>query len=1070
MKKSFTKSAMRQILSNKSRFIAIFAIVLIGVGFFSGILATGDDMRLGADRYYDNYKLMDFRLISTYGFSDRDVEVLSDMNDIHVYPSYFSDFIVNTDGNEMVCRAFSYNPEYDINIPYLISGRLPEKENECIVVSSVFGNNMLGTTITLSLDNEQDMDDVLSCNEFTVVGTFYSPMYVSAAQYGSTNISSGKISSIILIPEECFQSKYYTEIYLKFDSLEGLSSYSSEYEELSKTLSDEVENRLSGRTFVRLQEIKADITEEINNAKNELADAQKRRDEEVADAELKLYDAKRQLDEAKEKLENAEREIAEGKADLINGKAEFEQEIADAEKQIEEAKNTIADYEYEYRVGMERYEEGVAEYESGLAGAEQLKAYVEYLTGLYGEEDARVIAVKNQYDELASSLTAAKIKLDKSYKQLTEGKKELDNAISEFNRARRELPQKKEEAEKQFAEAEADLAEAEAEYTEGLAEYEENLAKYNEENEKFLAEVAKADAEIADAQAQIEDAEKELSEIEEPEYFVYDRDSNPAYTEYGQNAERIDNIAKIFPVFFLVVAMLVSLTTMTRMVEDDRSQIGTIKALGYNNAAVVIKYMLYALTATISGAVLGVLIGFVLFPRIIIHAYGMIYQIPSVETPFVWGIAIPSILVAVICIALTVWFTVRSYARDLPARLMRPEAPPKGKKVWVEKIPALWNMLNFTGKVSARNIFRYKKRMLMTSVGIAGCTALILTGFGVRDSINDVVALQYSEIWNYNAVVVLDDINDEASLAYIGDTLASYSDDYSSLPVIQKTIVAKNDHSEMEVNMLSAENLDVLEDMMNLRTRQGHDKLTLDNSGVIITEKLATMLNLSVGDTISLKITDNQQVEIPITAIAENYLYHYVYMTADVYQLYCKEAFEPNSLLIRYDTKDEDALVSAVLENDNILSFTRLSELQSTFSDIMSVMDIVVLVLIMSAGALAFVVLYNLTNINISERIREIATLKVLGFRDKEVTMYIFRENIVLTLIGSACGLLGGRLLTSFVVKTAEIDIVMFGRTVSVWSYLIAFLLTFAFSIIATFIMKPKLDKISMTESLKSVE
>ena len=1070
MKKSFTKSAMRQIFSNKSRFIAIFAIVLIGVGFFAGILATGDDMRLGADRYYDEYGLMDFRLISTYGFSDRDVAALKDMGGIEVYPSYYHDFVVDIDGSETVCRAFSYNAENAVNIPYLVEGRLPENDGECLLNASVYSNDLIGTKITLSLDDGSDMNDVLSQSEYTVVGIFLSPMYVSATQYGSTNIASGKISKIALIPESCFQSKYYTEIYLKYDELKALSSYSSAYETLADTLSEEVEKRLGGRAFIRLQEIKADAEEELERAKAELADAQTRYDTEVSDAKLRLYDAKIKLDEAEEKLKDAEQKITDGKTELSEKRAEYEKEIADAEAQIKEAQNTIADYEYSYRKGMEKYEAGAAEYEAGVAAADQLKEAITAMTGIYGEDDPRVVAAKAQYETLSAQLAAAKVTLDKSYRQLAAARKELDDAIMEFNRARHELPIKKAEAEEQFAEAEREIAEAEVSYSEGLAEYEENLAKYNEENEKFLAEVEKADAEIADAEEQIAEAEDVIADLKEPEYYVFGRDANPAYTEYGQNAERMDNIAKIFPVFFLLVAMLVSLTTMARMVEDDRTQIGTIKALGYRNAAVIKKYMLYALTATVGGAVIGVIIGFVLLPKVIMNAYSILYQIPYSPTPFVWSIAIPSILAAVICITVTVWFTVKAYARELPSRLMRPGTPPKGKKIWIERIPALWNMLNFTAKVSARNIFRYKKRMLMTSIGIAGCTALILTGFGLKDSISDIVGLQYNDLWHYDALVVLDDANDSESISRINSTVASFDKEYGSTMVMQKTYSAVNGDSEVEINLLTAADADVLSEMITFRTRRGHESLSLDDSGAIITEKLASLLGISQGDTITVKISDEKTVRVPVTAITENYVYHYVYMSENAYRTYIGEELSPNCMMLRYDVSDEDALVSAVLENDNILSLTRSSTIMETFSGIMGILNSVVLVLIISAGALAFVVLYNLTNINISERIREIATLKVLGFRDGEVSMYIFRENIVLTLIGSVFGLLGGRLLTAFVITTAEIDIVMFGRSVSVWSYLFAFLLTFAFSIIASFAMKPKLDKISMTESLKSVE
>ena len=1071
MKKSFTKSVLRQIFANKSRFIAIFAIVAIGVGFFAGILATGGDMRLGADTYYDEQHLMDFRLLSTYGFTDRDVEALHDIEGIHVYPSYFHDFLIHTGESELVCRAYSYNPENDINQPYLIDGRLPENDNECLLVSSAYTKDAIGSTVTLSMDGEEETDSVLSCREFTVVGLVLSPMYVSATQYGSTNISTGKISRVVFIPENCFLMDYYAELYVKCDALTALSGYSEKYEKRAEELSEEIEQRLNGRAVIRAVEVREEATAKLDQAKKEFNDAKARRDTEVANARKELDDASEQLKEAKNKLDSAALDIENGKSELSEKRAEYEKEIADAEEKIKAAQKAIADAEYEYRKGKEKYDAGASSYEAAAAYAKQTEQGIAMLIALYGENDPRVTEAKAQYAVLFEQLSAAKSVLDRSAKTLANAKREIEDATAEFNRARRELPLKKAEAEAQFADVEKTISEYEREYADGIHEYEEKLAEYNDAEQTFQTETARVDAEIAEAEAKLRDAEQTVSELTVPDMYVFGRKANPAYEEYGQNAERIDNIAKIFPAFFLLVAMLVSLTTMARMVEDDRTQIGTIKALGYGNASVMKKYMAYALTATISGAIPGVIIGFILLPKVIMSAYGILYVIPYSPTPFVWQIAVPSILAAVICIAVTVWLTVKSYAGEMPARLMRPGAPPKGKKIWLERIPLVWNHLGFTGKVSARNIFRYKKRMLMTTIGIAGCTALILTGFGLKDSISNIVEIQYNEIWNYDAIVALDDTENADSIGKIKETFAAFDGESGTASVMQKTLsAAKHDGSEIEVNLLVPQNMEELSHMIAFRSRRGHMAQALDSDGVIITEKLASLLGLSVGDSISLKFSDTQILEAPVSAITENYVYHYVYMTAEAYQNLTGETAAYNGLLLRYETVDEDALISAVLENDHILSLTRSSMIKETFANTMRIMDSVILVLIISAGALAFVVLYNLTNINISERIREIATLKVLGFHDREVSLYIFRENIVLTLIGTIVGLAFGRLLTAFVVQTAEIDIVMFGRGVSAWSYLFAFFLTIVFSIAATLAMKPKLDRVNMTESLKSVE
>lgn len=579
-------------------------------------------------------------------------------------------------------------------------------------------------------------------------------------------------------------------------------------------------------------------------------------------------------------------------------------------------------------------------------------------------------------------------------------------------------------------------------------------------------ELEKAEKKLKNGQKELADAKKKIEKLKAPTYYITDRADLPSYTEYSENADRIGNIAKLFPVFFLLVAALVSLTTMTRMVEEERTQIGTLKALGYKNSSIFAKYLIYALSAATLGAVFGLLVGFKVFPFVIMYAYTILYNIPLGAMPFRPETAVPCILAAVGCVAVTVFSAVYSEVRHLPAQLMRPKAPPVGKRVLLERIPFLWDRLEFSRKVSTRNIFRYKKRMLMTVVGIAGCTALTLAGFGIRDAITEIVDIQYERLWTYDLIAVPQKADDD-TYREINDLLQKNGNS-DILKVYNKTFTAKGDKKTADVNLFVPQKDKKLEPFVKLKSRTADEKYTLADDTVIITEKLSTLLHKKVGDEITLT-AGNDRVTLKIGAIAENYVYHYVYMSEGLYKKTFQKAPEFNAYYCKFDG-DTDAVAKALLSTDKLRAVTRIDTMMDTFNNIMNLFNLVILVLIVSAGILAFVVLYNLTNININERIREIATLKVLGFYDGEVSMYIFRENIVLTAVGIVFGLIFGRFLTSFVVKTAELDIVMFGREVKLLSYAIAAALTVVFSLIVSLFMHRRLKKISMVESLKSIE
>ncbi len=1074
MKKSILLSTLREFKGSISRFISILAIIAIGVGFFAGVKATDPDMRLSANRYYNEQNLMDFRLVSTYGFDKDDIAAIEAIPDAQVYPSYFSDFLITYDSADIVSRVFSLPENMEVNKLILTEGRMPESANECLVDGSTMHINVpVGTEITFKSGTDDDISDTLSRTSYTVVGKFISPMYVSDTSRGTTTLGNGSISLLAYIPQENFIVEYNTEIYITFPELRELSAYSDEYNDKVDALAEILEDTADRREVERFESIIAEAEEEIADAEKELAEGKETQQRELADAQQKLDDAKAELDDALDTLQQAEIDIASGWQELEQNQNDFDAQIANAEKTLEENRSELESASSRYESGLQQYENSLAELATAKEDLEETYAQIQALIAVEGEDSPAVIAALEQYNAAMSSVLETQSILNATKAELDRANSELITGTEQLSAAESELTEQKLSGQQALDDAANTLRQAEQDYMDGLAEYEEGLDEYEDGVKEFNNEKAKSDQEIADAEIEIEDAKNELHDLKKPIWYVFDRNDNTGYTEYGQNAERIDNIAKIFPVFFLLVAALVCLTTMTRMVEEQRTQIGTLKALGYSNGSILFKYMSYALSATLIGALIGLAGGFKLFPSVIIYAYGIMYNIPYSITPFWYGLSIGSIVVSMLCVAITVFFSCYAALLHMPAQLMRPKAPQNGKRVLLERIGFIWNRLNFGQKVSARNIFRYKKRMLMTVVGIAGCTALTLTGFGLRDSISDIVTLQYEHIWNYDAMVAVDDDITERDVTFINETIALAGDGSKLMRTYQKSYTSGQENVNVDITLLVAERTDDFNDFIVTNPRGGNENYPLTSSGAIITEKLAKTLAIEIGDEISLSTEGSEDICIPVTGISENYVMNYVYISSELYESTIGELPVYNVYLCKYaDASDAicDNISEKLLTNKNVLQVVLLADNANDFSETLKVLDLVIVVLIISAGALAFVVLYNLTNINITERIREIATLKVLGFNDKEVSDYIFRESMVLTILGSLIGLGLGRLLTKFVVETAEIDMVMFGRSVYFPSYIWSVAITIIFALIVSLVMYRHLMKISMVESLKSVE
>ena len=1130
------KDALREIRKTLSRFLAIFSIMALGVGFFAGVQATGRDMRLTADDYFDRHRLMDGHILSTMGLSDGDVEAVRSIPGVSgVMPAHFTDAVVLSQDNFLVrVHSLAQLPEDSsdfLNLPRLVEGRMPQSAGECLAdmnFQELYGFS-IGRTVTLASGKSgEDLGDVLARDSFQIVGMVESPMYPDMTKRGSTSIGNGSLDAFLLVPEENFTADYYTDLYVAYDPAREQAAYSPEYEEAADQLLRELEELEKLRAPARLEEVRKEAEAEISKAQAELDDGVREMDEKLAEAAQKIADAQ-------QKLADGEAEYDEGLAEFLEQTQEAEQELADARAQLDDGYQQLREAREELEYAQKQLERGKAALREGEASYALLEDNLVLMRDMLGKIpdsvpgfDAGVPA--DQIPGLAELTSALDQNfVDESGESLGFGQLLVENVelpnpvpggepvmipcvtpsskaavLGALEEYRQQAAARLEEARAEIAAGEEDLAwgqeqfrenrrlleKAKAEYEDGLAEFEEEKAKGRQELDdawqkildgrteladgqaEYEEKKAEAQQEVADAQQKLDDARQELEELELPEWYVQGReDWLPAYGNFGDDARRIDNVASVFPVFFLGVAALVCLTTMTRMVEEQRVQIGTAKALGYGGGAIAAKYLFYALSASLLGSLLGLTVGFRLFPTVIYNAYCILYDMPPVIAPFHLATGFWACAAAALCSGAVTLSACWNELRESPARLMRPKAPKAGRRVLLERLPWLWNRFTFIQKVTIRNLFRYKKRVLMTVLGIAGCTALMLTGFGLNDAITDIVRNQYVDIFRYDMLVIYDGDAPSAGLRAISRTLSEEPSIRTALRQTMETMTAVSPQKQLDVTITVPEDPASLEEFITLRDRVTHAPVAMDASGAVVTEKLATLLDLSPGDELTLRDSDGASFTLPVSGITENYASHFVYLSPTAYrQAFGKEPVYNSCLINLTDPSVENAVAEELMALEDVLAVTPTSTIKAEFGNISDNFKIVVVVLIASAGLLAFVVLYNLTNINITERTREIATLKVLGFYDGEVSAYIYRENTALTLLGAAAGLLLGVALTRFVVVTAEIDDIMFGRSIYPLSYAIAAALTLVFSALVNLAMVFRLRRINMVESLKSVD
>ncbi|MBK5241964.1 FtsX-like permease family protein [Clostridium sp.] len=1057
MKKTFYKNLFRDIRKTFSRFLSIVIIIALGVAFYAGVRATSPDMKESADSYFSETEFMDFKLVSTLGLTDEDVLEFQKLKDIKSAKGAFSlDAVIEKDKKALVVNVNSIPSIDGINNIKILTGKMANNNNEAVVEAGFLKENKfkIGDEIELKSGSDTKIGDDLKNSTFKIVGTALSPLYLSA-QRQLSSVGNGSVKGFIYILPDVFKSDVFTEIYVKSNSEHSKDSllFNEDYKKTSMALEQNLKELGVIRSEIRYSKILGDANSKINTAEEKLNASKK----EAAD---KFSEGYKQINDAKDK-------IKQGKIELAKNQSIFNEKKAQGETQIAQGKKKLIKSQVELDLGKEKAASNistsmalkVSEAKKQLESDPSNEIYKAQYNGI------NEIYIKNivgkDFDSMYNSLkTNSALVQIKPFFDIELLKNKFDSSQLQIDIGWDEL----EKQEKLLKQGALDLSAANKKLENGEKQADENLLK-------LKAEEDKANIKIKDGEAEINKNKDEINDIEAPDFYVLGRSTNVGYETYRQDSDRIDNIGKAFPLIFFLVAALVSLTTMTRMVGENRTEIGTLKALGYSRLAIVSHYLIYALIASITGSVIGISFGFRLFPPLIMKAYSSLYAIPYSLTPFNVGLALESSLIAILFTTLAATLATLEELREAPASLMRPKPPKAGKTVLLEKVTFIWKRLSFTNKVTARNIFRYKQRFFMTVIGIATCTGLMITGFGLKSGIVGAVESQFTKIYTYDMQSTLRsdiDINEKST---IKNKIMEDKNVKSVLFTYTKNgTVNLNKSGTEDAYVVVTENPVEINKYINLTMKD--KKLNLSSDGVVITEKLSKLTNKKIGDT--LEITMNEKVvKAKITGVTEHYLQHYIYMSSDYYKKLTGDVLKFNGFygLIK-STSDsaENSTTKALTAIKNIGSVSYKNKNHFDFNKTTKSINSVVLVLIISAGVLAFVVIYNLTNININERKRELSTIKLLGFYDNELALYIYRENIILTIIGSLTGIPVGIFLNNFVINTSETNVMMFMRKIDPIYFLYSVLLTISFSIIVNLVMYREFGNIDMIESLKSAE
>ena len=1021
----FIKSFLRQVLNTLPRFLSILVITIVGVMFFIGLRLTGPYMVDSTERYLDEVNFMDIQLLSTMGFDADDIVAIEQTAGVEVVaPGYFSNVLACNGPLEISVQIISFDDstQRPINAPHLLRGRLPQRASECLAEEgwlSETGTD-IGSTVSFVSGTDEPITDTLTTGSFTIVGTATTPLYMDLER-GSSEVGNGSNEFFFLVLPQAFSLEVYTLVFLQVN-LGNLDTtrFDAAYHVAVAPVANALEATANWRSVERFDsivkeaEVKlADARAEIADGYRELADAQ----QELADALVSLEDGWAELEDARSTLDSSWVSLNNSRATLDNGWAELESARAELD-------GNWATYQTEFQKAEDGYLYGF------LSQAE------------YDLAMLQLGAVKQQLEAGEASYAGARLKL--------------------------------ESGESAYSSGLAELLSAEASYADGVASYDEARAKYEDGLASYEKERGDALVELADAESELTAAEADLRALKPPHWYVLENADNAGFRNISQQCQQIEAIATLIPVLFYLIAALVSMTSMTRLVDSDRTIIGTYKALGYPSGLITMRYLIYAFVASLFGGILGIFLGSYLFPTVIFNAYQALFSIPSAPILYSWPLSLLAILFALVCAVGPAVSICLRILRETPASAMRPLAPRPGKRIFLERIKPLWSRLSFLRKITARNLLRYKRRALMTILGVTGCTALVFTGFGLHDSIATVGPKQFGQIINFDVSITFNPAAQQSDL----DELFAFVD---NSPELTSTTLIRRETAEIITSSLKKDLfLVAVADTTNLldyyytKPRdtdvfEHNQPLQLDDSGVFLSELIAQQVGVGIGDVIVLRNLDKEEGEFTVAGIVENYVYHYVYMTSKVYAEGFGRDFEANQILgLLRD--DSISLPDSITDFPAVTGVLYTAENAQTYARVTDVLGFVMVVLIVSAAALLFVVLFSLNTINREERARELASIKVLGFFNRELASYIYREGLILTVLGIVLGVLLGIVLERHVITTIQIDFFMFSTDILWTSYFFSIVLTALFAVVVNLLLYRPLTQIDMVAALKAIE
>lgn len=1083
--KVMTKNLLQSIRRSIGRYIAIAVIIALGGAMFVGLRSTKMDMVATGQVYMRRQNMFDLRLISPYGWSKDQPALVRQLEGVaDAEGQYYTDLIAarGEDGEGAVYRFHTIPERVDRLV--LLQGRMPEAPDECLADGFRNGAKALGTKVIITDDNDEDALDNLNCRSFTIVGIVSSPLYMDMNR-GNTSVGSGNISNYFFVPEEAFDADYYTEIHVTIPGEYAI--YSKAYGDAMEEYADLLKPQLEPLADDRLRQVRKDAEKAFDDGMREYEDGLQEYEEEKADAEQKLRDAFQGILDGQDELRRSEEQLISGEQQIRDGW----ETISNTKKTLAQSRQTLASARTD---SLQEISAATVEAMSSFQNISAQKQDADSKTTQAGLELAQAEArlLQLQFSEApdpaaVAEATAQRDACQQNYNSLQADSNYLGSLLTGIERDMLELAAKQVAMEQQFAAAEGQIAAGESQIAafetelsrqekviadgwialeKGKEEWKLGYKEYADAKAEAREQFDDAEAELADAAQKLEDARQKISDMTENEIYVLDRTTNLGYNSLDSASDIVAGVSRVFPVFFLAVAALVCITTMSRMVDEERTQIGTLKALGYSSLAIMSKYLIYAGSGAVIGGILGVAAGSIIFPVILWEAYKiMIFISPNIVLRFDWVQALAVIGVYTASMLLVTWYCCYKSLAEVPAELIRPKAPAAGKKLLMEHLP-IWNRMSFLNKVAARNIFRYRQRLAMMLLGIGGCTALLMTGFGLRDSISKIVDVQYAEVMHYDMEVYFRDAMTQEQQQDFRGALSGYASDILFFEQISCEISAQD--QTRSLYLISAE--DQIADFIDFHRGDVPTALPGQDE-VLLSAGIADILGLSVGDDIIMRDPDLQELQLRVSGIYDNHVFNFAIVSPDTIRSQWGEEPELQMAFIKNREGVDPYAAGAEATNQETVMNVTVSEQQAEMvAAMMKALDLVVIVVVVCAGLLAVIVLYNLTNININERIREIATIKVLGFNAMEAAMYVFKENLVLSIMGTVLGIPLGKLLLGFVISQIRIDMIWLKARLELPSLLISVVLTILSAIVVDMIFYFKLEEINMAEALKSVE